>query len=157
MSNPFWFKRFGGTIRLSSIGMFGPGGGWGIPIAPPTLMITIGGITTKPRYLDGSLEPREMVDLKSRSITTSSTAPLPPDSPDDSPSWWSRQTASRRAEERSRSLVSQGPGEVTPPFPGAVEFSLQQRTFNIVHIKTLSARHRVIPVAVGNLRRPLRG
>ena len=43
--------------------MFGPGGGWGIPIAPPTLMITIGGITTKPRYLDGSLEPREMLDL----------------------------------------------------------------------------------------------
>ena len=26
-------------------------------------MITIGGITTKPRYLDGSLEPREMLDL----------------------------------------------------------------------------------------------
>jgi hypothetical protein len=29
--------------------MFGPSGGWGIPIAPPTLMITVGGITTKSR------------------------------------------------------------------------------------------------------------
>ena len=48
MSNPIWFERFGGTVGMSSIGMFGPGGGWGIPIAPPTLMITIGGIDTKP-------------------------------------------------------------------------------------------------------------
>ena len=63
MSNPRWFKRFGGTIGMSSIGMFGPGGGWGIPIAPPTLMITVGGIATKPRYLNGQLEPRELLDL----------------------------------------------------------------------------------------------
>jgi hypothetical protein len=26
MSNPRWFKRFGGTVVMSSIGMFGPGG-----------------------------------------------------------------------------------------------------------------------------------
>ena len=57
MSNPVWFKRFGGTVGMSSIGMFGPGGGWGIPIAPPTLMITVGGIATKPRYVNGTLEP----------------------------------------------------------------------------------------------------
>jgi pyruvate/2-oxoglutarate dehydrogenase complex dihydrolipoamide acyltransferase (E2) component len=63
MSNPIWFKRFGGTVGMSSIGMFGPGGGWGIPIAPPTLMITVGGIATKPRYIDGSLQPREMLDV----------------------------------------------------------------------------------------------
>jgi pyruvate/2-oxoglutarate dehydrogenase complex dihydrolipoamide acyltransferase (E2) component len=63
MSNPLWFKRFGGTVGMSSIGMFGPGGGWGIPIAPPTLMITVGGIATKPRYIDGSLQPRKMLDL----------------------------------------------------------------------------------------------
>ena len=48
---------------MSSIGMFGPGGGWGIPIAPPTLMIPVGGIATKPRYIDGSLQPRKMLDL----------------------------------------------------------------------------------------------
>jgi pyruvate/2-oxoglutarate dehydrogenase complex dihydrolipoamide acyltransferase (E2) component len=43
--------------------MFGPAGGWGIPIAPPTLMITVGGIAMKPRYVDGNLEPRELLDL----------------------------------------------------------------------------------------------
>lgn len=37
-------------------GMTGPGGGRGIPIAPSTLIITLGGIATKPRYIDGSLE-----------------------------------------------------------------------------------------------------
>jgi hypothetical protein len=63
MSNPTWFKRLGGTVGLSSVGMFGPGGGWGIPIAPPTLMITVGGIATKPRYVDGNLEPRELLDV----------------------------------------------------------------------------------------------
>jgi pyruvate/2-oxoglutarate dehydrogenase complex dihydrolipoamide acyltransferase (E2) component len=63
MSNPIWFRRFGGTVGLSSVGMFGPGGGWGIPIAPPTLMITVGGIATKPRYIDGNVEPRELLDL----------------------------------------------------------------------------------------------
>jgi pyruvate/2-oxoglutarate dehydrogenase complex dihydrolipoamide acyltransferase (E2) component len=63
MSNPMWFKRFGGTVGLSSVGMFGAGGGWGIPIAPPTLMITVGGISTKPRYIDGNVQAREMLDL----------------------------------------------------------------------------------------------
>lgn len=63
MSNPMWFKRFGGTVGLSSVGMFGAGGGWGIPIAPPTLMITVGGIATKPRYIDGNVEAREMLDV----------------------------------------------------------------------------------------------
>ena len=48
---------------MSSIGMFGPGGRWGIPIAPPTLMITVGGITTKPRYIDGSLQPRKLLEM----------------------------------------------------------------------------------------------
>ena len=43
--------------------MFGPAGGWGIPIAPPTLMITVGGIAIKPRYVDGQLQPRDMLDL----------------------------------------------------------------------------------------------
>jgi len=28
MSNPMWFKRFGGTVGLTSVGMFAAGGGW---------------------------------------------------------------------------------------------------------------------------------
>jgi pyruvate/2-oxoglutarate dehydrogenase complex dihydrolipoamide acyltransferase (E2) component len=63
LGNPEWFKRLGGTVGISSVGMFGPAGGWGIPIAPPTLMITVGGIATKPRYVDGELRPRELLDL----------------------------------------------------------------------------------------------
>ncbi len=63
MAHPQWVKRFGGTVGLSSVGMFGPRGGWGIPIAPPTLMITLGGIATRPRYVDGELEPRQVLHL----------------------------------------------------------------------------------------------
>jgi pyruvate/2-oxoglutarate dehydrogenase complex dihydrolipoamide acyltransferase (E2) component len=63
LSSPTLFKRMGGTVGLSSVGMFGGAGGWGIPIAPPTLMITVGGIATKPRYVNGNLEPRELLDL----------------------------------------------------------------------------------------------
>lgn len=63
MRNPRWFKRLGGTVGLSAVGMFGPVGGWGIPLAPPTLMVTVGGIVTKPRYIGGDLRPREMLDL----------------------------------------------------------------------------------------------
>lgn len=29
----------------------------------PTLMITVGGITTKPRYINGNLQPRELLDV----------------------------------------------------------------------------------------------
>lgn len=43
--------------------MFGPQGGWGLPLAPPTLMVTVGGITTKPRYVAGELQPRQLVAL----------------------------------------------------------------------------------------------
>jgi pyruvate/2-oxoglutarate dehydrogenase complex dihydrolipoamide acyltransferase (E2) component len=63
MSSPTLFKRMGGTVGLSSVGMFGAGGGRGIPIAPPTLMITVGGIAMKPRYVDDHLEPRELLDI----------------------------------------------------------------------------------------------
>jgi pyruvate/2-oxoglutarate dehydrogenase complex dihydrolipoamide acyltransferase (E2) component len=35
----------------------------GYPVAPPTLMITVGGIATKPRYVAGQLQAREMLDL----------------------------------------------------------------------------------------------
>jgi pyruvate/2-oxoglutarate dehydrogenase complex dihydrolipoamide acyltransferase (E2) component len=59
---PALFKRLGGTVGLSSVGMFGLGG-WGIPIAPPTLMVTVGGITRKPRFVDGVLLDRELLAI----------------------------------------------------------------------------------------------
>lgn len=62
MANPFWFRRFGGTVGLSAIGMFG-GGGWAIPITPTTLMVTVGGIARKPRFVEGALRDRELLAL----------------------------------------------------------------------------------------------
>lgn len=63
LRRPDLFKHFGGTVAVSSVGMFGPAGGWGIPVSPATLTITVGGIVTKPRFLDGAMHPRELLDL----------------------------------------------------------------------------------------------
>jgi pyruvate/2-oxoglutarate dehydrogenase complex dihydrolipoamide acyltransferase (E2) component len=43
--------------------MFGEGGGWGIPLVPATLMLTLGGIAEKPGIVDGRIEPREYLSL----------------------------------------------------------------------------------------------
>ena len=63
LAEPTLFKQLDGTVALSAIGMFGPAGGWGIPVAPSTLMITVGGIAGKPRYDDGGLVERELLDV----------------------------------------------------------------------------------------------
>jgi pyruvate/2-oxoglutarate dehydrogenase complex dihydrolipoamide acyltransferase (E2) component len=46
-------------VTLTAIGMAGAGAGWGLPIASNTLTITLGGIETKPGFIDGRIEPRE--------------------------------------------------------------------------------------------------
>jgi pyruvate/2-oxoglutarate dehydrogenase complex dihydrolipoamide acyltransferase (E2) component len=67
MANPRWFKRFGGTVGLTSVGMFGTGtgtgGGWGIVMTPPTLMVVVGGISTEPRLVAGQLQNREFLHV----------------------------------------------------------------------------------------------
>lgn len=63
LAEPRLFKLLGGTVAVSSIGMFGPSGGWGIPVGPSTLMVTIGGIARKPRFVDGQLTEREMLAI----------------------------------------------------------------------------------------------
>jgi len=63
MADPRWFKRFGGTVGLSSVGMFGAGGGWGLVAAPPTLMVVVGGISTQPRLIDGRLQNRQFLHV----------------------------------------------------------------------------------------------
>jgi pyruvate/2-oxoglutarate dehydrogenase complex dihydrolipoamide acyltransferase (E2) component len=52
-------KKYGGTVCLSSVGMFGKGGGWGIPITEHTLDLTLGGIAEKPGVVDGQIAIRE--------------------------------------------------------------------------------------------------
>jgi pyruvate/2-oxoglutarate dehydrogenase complex dihydrolipoamide acyltransferase (E2) component len=62
--NPHWFKKVSGTVVLTSVGMFGGGGGWGITFLPlHTMGITIGGIVEKPGVVDGRIEIREYLDL----------------------------------------------------------------------------------------------
>ena len=52
-------KKYGGTVGISAVGMFGKGGGWGIPISYRTLDVTLGGITEKPGVVDGQIAIRE--------------------------------------------------------------------------------------------------
>lgn len=57
-----WKARFG-TVGLTSVGMFGTGGGWGIPLSSETLTVTIGGIALKPRLVEGHIQEREFLSL----------------------------------------------------------------------------------------------
>jgi hypothetical protein len=62
--NPHWFKRLEGTVVVTSVGMFGKGGGWGIGFLPThTLGLTVGGIAQKPGVHDGQIEVREYLNL----------------------------------------------------------------------------------------------
>lgn len=57
--NPHWLKDMNGTVSLTSVGMFGDGGGWGIPVSNHTLQITLGGVANRPALVNGQLESRE--------------------------------------------------------------------------------------------------
>jgi pyruvate/2-oxoglutarate dehydrogenase complex dihydrolipoamide acyltransferase (E2) component len=61
--NPFWVKNNIGTVVLTAVGMFGQGGGWGIPTSIYTLGVTLGGIAEKPGVVDGRIEVREYLSL----------------------------------------------------------------------------------------------
>jgi pyruvate/2-oxoglutarate dehydrogenase complex dihydrolipoamide acyltransferase (E2) component len=55
-------KQLGGTVGVTAIGMFGNGGGWGIPIANIT-QATLGGISQKPGVVDGHIAIRDYLSL----------------------------------------------------------------------------------------------
>jgi pyruvate/2-oxoglutarate dehydrogenase complex dihydrolipoamide acyltransferase (E2) component len=62
--NPHWFKRLQGTVILTSVGMFGRGGGWGLGFLPShTLGLTVGGIARKPGLHDDQIVPRDYLHL----------------------------------------------------------------------------------------------
>jgi pyruvate/2-oxoglutarate dehydrogenase complex dihydrolipoamide acyltransferase (E2) component len=62
--DPYAFKRFGGTVVVTSVGMFGKGGGWGVNFLPlHNLGVTVGGIAQKPGVYQGSIAIREYLDL----------------------------------------------------------------------------------------------
>jgi pyruvate/2-oxoglutarate dehydrogenase complex dihydrolipoamide acyltransferase (E2) component len=60
---PHMMKEIGGTVLVTSIGMFGRGASWGIPIQSQTLGITVGGIVSRPCVNSGQLENREYLCL----------------------------------------------------------------------------------------------
>ncbi|WP_254279532.1 2-oxo acid dehydrogenase subunit E2 [Haloarcula marina] len=64
---PQWFperwKAMAGTVAVTSVGMFGGGGGWVISPTNYTLQLTVGGISEQPRVVDGELRARELLDL----------------------------------------------------------------------------------------------
>ncbi|HEY7022931.1 MAG TPA: 2-oxo acid dehydrogenase subunit E2 [Ktedonobacterales bacterium] len=61
---PQVWKANMGTVGVTSVGMFGRGAGWGIPLAAPTpLMVTIGGIGEKQTLVEGRVEVREYLNL----------------------------------------------------------------------------------------------
>ena len=61
--DPQLIKEYYGTVLLTSIGMFGAGGGWGIPVPNHTLQLTLGGIAEKPGVVDGRIEVREYLSV----------------------------------------------------------------------------------------------
>ncbi|HET9919909.1 MAG TPA: 2-oxo acid dehydrogenase subunit E2 [Ktedonobacteraceae bacterium] len=56
-------KKYGGTVGVSAVGMFGKGAGWGIPINDHTVDLTVGGIAEKPAVVDGQIAIRRFLCL----------------------------------------------------------------------------------------------
>jgi pyruvate/2-oxoglutarate dehydrogenase complex dihydrolipoamide acyltransferase (E2) component len=57
-------RRLSGTVAVTAVGMFAGGGGFGL--APPTLMslqVVVGGVSRRPRVVDGRVEVRDVLDL----------------------------------------------------------------------------------------------
>ncbi|KAB1188671.1 MULTISPECIES: 2-oxo acid dehydrogenase subunit E2 [Haloferax] len=60
---PRRWKSMAGTVSVTSVGMFGNGGGWAVTPTNYTVQLTVGGISRKPRLVDGELSTREFLDL----------------------------------------------------------------------------------------------
>ncbi len=63
LRNPPVFKQIMGTVSLTAIGMFGSGGGWGLPVPAHSLQITLGGIAEKPGVVEHRIEIREYLSV----------------------------------------------------------------------------------------------
>jgi pyruvate/2-oxoglutarate dehydrogenase complex dihydrolipoamide acyltransferase (E2) component len=64
--DPFRAKRTTGTVVVTAIGMYGgiaAGGTWFVPLSTVPLVLAVGGIARKPRFVDGALEERELLSL----------------------------------------------------------------------------------------------
>lgn len=62
-SNPQRLKEYYGTVLVTSLGMFGSGSGWGIPVSNHTLQLTLGGICEKPGVVNHQVEVRQYMSV----------------------------------------------------------------------------------------------
>ncbi|HSJ56402.1 MAG TPA: 2-oxo acid dehydrogenase subunit E2 [Anaerolineae bacterium] len=63
MRNAHAVKRFAGTTGVTAVGMFGKRAGWGMTIPFLTVNVVVGGISLKPRLVDGQIGNRELLCL----------------------------------------------------------------------------------------------
>ncbi len=62
--DPTMGVAMGGTVELTSVGMFGGGhSGWAVSPTPEPLGLVVGGIAWKPAVVEGRIEPREILNL----------------------------------------------------------------------------------------------
>ncbi len=63
LKTPGLIKEYYGTVLVTSVGMFGTGSGWGIPVPNHTLQLTLGGIAKKPGVVEDRIEIREYLSV----------------------------------------------------------------------------------------------
>jgi len=61
--SPHLQRQCTGTVGVSSVGMFGTHGGWGLGMPVHTLSVTVGGIAAKPGVVQGRVEVREYLQV----------------------------------------------------------------------------------------------
>ena len=62
-TSPRASATFGPAVGVTSLGMFTRGWGWAIPLAPLTLIATVGGVAERPAVRDGVIQARAMLPL----------------------------------------------------------------------------------------------
>lgn len=60
---PHLIRRLNGTVVVTSVGMFGQGAGWGIPLPGHTLTVTVGGIVSRPVVNSTQVDNKEHLCL----------------------------------------------------------------------------------------------
>ncbi len=67
MNNPKLHKKLNSSVQVTTVGMFGKGmSGWGVNLGHHPVNIVTGGISFKPRLIDGKLLNREILNLSIR-------------------------------------------------------------------------------------------
>ena len=64
MSRSVAVRQRVGTVAVTAVGMFAGGGGFGLtPMTMMSLEVVVGGMTQRPRVVDGRIEARDVLDL----------------------------------------------------------------------------------------------